>query len=178
MKISKTHHYNIGSRDLIDIYLSKDFFHYRFEMANVHNYQIVQFGPVGDKFVTTVKRPIKVRVPTSLPKAIKRLVDRENVAITSMEWELHGEHSRSGNYSFSLEGIPVEVKGTNIISSNGDDATNQLEIEITCRIPFIGKKIASLVAEKIISGIEKDYIGTKHYIENQWVSPNNKESLE
>jgi len=176
MKIQKTHHYNIRSKDLIGIYLSEDFFHYRFKMANVINYQIVQFGPIGDRFVTTVKRPIKVRISESLPKAIKKLVSRENIAVTSMEWELRGEDTKVGNYSFSLEGIPVTVKGTNSIQPNGDGATNQIDIEITCRIPLIGKKIASLVAVKIISGIEKDYIGTKRYIETQCTSSNHKES--
>ena len=168
MKISKKHQYPISSSDLISIYLDENFYHYRYKMANISDYEIVEFGKKGNQFITSVKRPIAIRAPSNLPRALKKFIDRDNSIITTVAWELEGENASVGQYSFDLVGIPVTVKGTNSITPDGENASNQINPTTSSSIPLLGKKIATMVGEKVNSGVDKDYAGTLQYIEKHF----------
>lgn len=134
-------------------------------MANISDYEIIEFGQKGNQFITAVKRPITIRAPANFPKALRKFIDRDNMVITTIAWELEGDHSRLGQYRFDLVGVPVDVKGTNIVKSDGENSLNQIELMVTSSIPLLGRKIASMLGEKIASGVDKDHTGTLMFIE-------------
>ena len=170
MKISKTHRYPIPSSDLISVFLNEDFFHSRYKMANISDYEIVEFGEKGNQLIVSVKRPIAIRAPANLPRALRKFIDRENTVITTVVWELQGEHSRLGQYSLDFVGVPLTVKGTNAIKADGENSINQIDLTVTSSIPLLGKKVATMAGGKIASGVDKDHLGTLAYIEHKFGS--------
>jgi len=166
MKIEQTNGYEISADELLKMFMDESFFRERYKIANVNDYTIDTFEKRNDRFVIEIKRPMKFRTSTKLPPILKKLIKEELIITINMEWELDDSVEHKGTYSFSVEGIPVEVRGTMTLEPDGDGgALNHMRIRVKCGIPVVGKKVAQFVGEKVKIGLEKDYHGTLRYIE-------------
>ena len=165
MKIEQTNRYEISADELLEMFMDENFFRERYKIANVNDYTIEKFEKRSDRFVIEIKRPMKFRTPAKVPSILKKIVKDELNITINMEWALDDSVVHEGTYSFSVEGIPVEVRGTMTLEPDGEGALNHMRIRVKSGIPVVGKKVAQFVGEKVKIGLEKDYQGTLRYIE-------------
>ena len=171
MNITQEHSYKLPPKELMAIFLNEEFFHTRYKMAGVTNYQIVHFGEKNGKFLIKIKRNVKIKPPEKLPSVVKKLIEDSNIITTLISWEPSQGDCHRGEFSFKVEGMPGEVHGTTIVKPSAVGSTYQLNLTIKTAIPIFGNRIAELVKQKVETVLLKDHGFTLEYIEKYHAKP-------
>lgn len=164
MNITREYQYSLSPKELLAVFLDENFIHARYKSAGVNDYQLAAFGKKGNKFVIQIKRSVSFRPTDKIPGLVKKFVREKNHLVTTISWEVAEHVTQRGEFSFLVEGVPGEVKGVTLIKPTAAGSVHQLNLVIKSGIPFVGDKIAALIAEKVVSALEKDYLHTQRYI--------------
>ena len=144
----------------MSIFCDEKLIHQRYRSAGVEDYELSQFGLKAGKFVVQVKRTVKLRSTEKIPSLVKKFVKERNHLTTTVAWDQQTGDTRKGEFSFEVEGVPGEVKGVMFIKPTPEGCVHQFDLTIKSPIPFVGEKIAGLVAQRVLSALEKDYQNT------------------
>ncbi|HET8706518.1 MAG TPA: DUF2505 domain-containing protein [Pseudomonadales bacterium] len=164
MNVSQCYFYQVPTQTLMSAFLDEQYIHRRYHSAGVEDYQISQFGLKSGKFIVQVKRTVKIRPTEKIPSLVKKFVKDRNQLTTTIAWEPHDGETRKGEFSFAVEGVPGEVKGLMYVKPTPEGCVHQFDLTIKSPIPFVGEKIAQMVAQRVVSALEKYYQYTLEYL--------------
>ena len=141
MKVKATHRY---AHDLDAVYAAfcdPAFYAAKFEGVGARKVKVLEHEKKGGSFRIQTDREMQVDVPAVL----KPVLGEWNRIMQTERWNGAG-----GAYHNDLElvspAVPVTVRGTMELSADGKGCVNEVEMDIRCDLPFIGKKLAELVA--------------------------------
>ncbi len=63
---------------------------------------------------------------------------------------------RRGTISIETPGKPTSIKGTLTLTESGGRTTETMEAEVKVKVPLIGGKLESLMADLVASGMDKE----------------------
>jgi hypothetical protein len=94
--------------------------------------------------------------------ARKVLSDTQTIAQIE-DWSMRDDHV-DGRFHGAAQGKPITMSGTLHIAPNG--AGSQLSVDgvVEVKIPFVGGKVAALVAENTTKNLEKEYEFTRRWL--------------
>lgn len=90
-----------------------------------------------------------------LPQAARALHNGDLVVRREHSLSADGD-GYTGHVSASVEGIPGEITARSEITPDGDGTVQRITGEATVRIPLVGGKIESVVAEQITKLLAKE----------------------
>lgn len=117
----------------------------------------VTLTPTGSGF-TLVNDQIQ---PTAgLPAFAKKFAGETTKAIQREEWKNHS----SGTLTIETPGKPTSMNGTITLSGSGGGTVERVELEIKAKVPLIGGKLESLMAEQVREGMD-----VEHQVGQAWL---------
>lgn len=117
----------------------------------------VTLTPTGSGF-TLVNDQIQ---PTAgLPSFAKKFAGETTQAIQREEWKDHS----SGTLTIETPGKPTSMNGTITLSGSGGGTVERVDLEIKAKVPLIGGKLESLMADQVREGMD-----IEHQVGQAWL---------
>lgn len=164
MKVERIQSYPVSARTLVDMLTDKQFFIARFAMSGIDSYHFDSFERHGDELVIRVCRDVSLR-SGSVPVFARKFVGNSYQMVQEFIWTQTEKLPYHARYRFTVGTAPVDVSGFIEITEKDGKAQQYVRVNISAHVPLIGNKIASMLAEKVESGLDSDYRATLRYIE-------------
>lgn len=92
----------------------------------------------------------QVQNTSGLPAIAKKITGETTQAVITESWA----DSRGGSLEITAPGKPTSAKGTITLLETGSGTSEVVELDIKVKVPLIGGKLESLMADTIREGIE------------------------
>ena len=111
----------------------------------------------ADVSITPKGEGISVRIdqvqPTEgVPGFARKFAGETTRAVQTEEWD----SPSGGSITIETPGKPTSIKGTLSLSESGGRTTETLEAEVKVKVPLIGGKLESLMADLVAAGMDKE----------------------
>jgi len=94
----------------------------------------------------------QVQPTEGVPGFAKKFAGATTRAVQTEEWK----SPAGGTISIETPGKPTSIRGTLTLTESGGRTTETLEAEIKVKVPLIGGKLESLMADLVASGMDKE----------------------
>jgi hypothetical protein len=113
----------------------------------------------ADVVITPNGDGISVRIdqvqPTEgIPGFARKFAGETTRAVQTEEWV----SPAGGTITIETPGKPTSIKGTLALSESGDRTTETLEVEVKVKVPLLGGKLESLMADLVTKGMDKEQV--------------------
>ncbi|MFK8017009.1 MAG: DUF2505 domain-containing protein [Gammaproteobacteria bacterium] len=153
MKVTAQHRYNCSIDELYALFIDKQFYLDKFTACGARNVKINKAAATDDGFVVASERD----VPADVPGVLKSFLGDWNTIAQTESWEGDPGDEYYNDFEIAAQGVPVEMNGTMNLMPDGDGCVNDIEIEIKCSIPLVGKKLAQFVASDTEKTLAAEY---------------------
>ncbi len=112
----------------------------------------------ADVTITPNGEGISVRIdqvqPTEgIPGFARKFAGDTTRAVQTEEWA----SSAGGTISIETPGKPTSIAGTLSLTESGGRTTETMEVEVKVKVPLIGGKLESLMADLVTKGMDKEH---------------------
>jgi hypothetical protein len=160
MKINAKHRYNCSIDELYEHFTNKKYYLAKFKACGARNVKIEEAAQTDEGFVVVSQR----EVPADVPGVLKSFLGEWNTITQTENWDGDPGDEYYNDFEIAAEGVPVEMTGTMNLMPDGDGCINDIEIEISCAIPLVGKKLAQFVASDTEKTLAAEYEFTREHI--------------
>ena len=105
----------------------------------------------------------QVQNTQGLPAIAKKITGDTTQAVVTEEWASRTQ----GSISITAPGKPTSATGTISLAPDGDGTVETVELDVKVKVPLIGGKLESLMADTIGSGYE-----VEHTVGRAWLKDN------
>ncbi|MET0837598.1 MAG: DUF2505 domain-containing protein [Marmoricola sp.] len=109
----------------------------------------VTITPNGDGMSVRIDQ---LQPTEGVPGFAKKFAGETTRAVQTEEWT----SPAGGSLSIETPGKPTSIKGTLSLSESGGRTTETLEAEVKVKVPLIGGKLESLMADLVAAGMDKE----------------------
>jgi uncharacterized protein YndB with AHSA1/START domain len=95
----------------------------------------------------------QVQHTAGVPGFAKKIVGDTTQAIQIEEWS----SPEGGTIEIQTPGKPTHVSGTLTLTESGGTTTETMDVEVKAKVPLIGGKLESLLADLIGKGMDKEH---------------------
>ncbi|MFD4368638.1 DUF2505 domain-containing protein [Rhodococcus sp. NPDC058521] len=99
-----------------------------------------------------------------LPSIVTKVRPGDLVIKRSETWAGLNDDTATGTFSASVDGAPAKISGTKRLTGAGADSVVEFEGETTVKIPIVGGKIESAIADQILHLIDKEREFTQSWL--------------
>lgn len=160
MKVTATHRYDCSIDELYELFTQKQYYLDKFDACGAKNVEILEAADTDEGFVVESQR----EVPADVPGVLKSFLGEWNTITQSEVWDGEPGDEYYNDFEIAAEGVPVEMTGTMNLMPDGDGCVNEIEIDISCAIPLVGKKLAQFVASDTEKTLAAEYAYTKKQV--------------
>jgi hypothetical protein len=98
-------------------------------------------------------------VHLELPGFAKKVLQPKNRIISTDEWRDNGDGTYGGTFSTEFKsGAPIDLKGSTKIAPDGDDKTTyEVEIDVSVKVPMLGKKLEKWAEGDVEEQLENEF---------------------
>jgi hypothetical protein len=153
---------------------------YERDVATIHGvvtdpeFLVAKLTACGGHDVEVVRasaRGVETRrtISAQLPAFARAVLGDSNTLTQVEEWEAAGPDGRAGTFSVRGTGAPVTIDGTSEIVPDADGQGCRVLINgtVRTRVPVVGGRIATLVAERTKEAIAAEHAFTVDWIKNR-----------
>ena len=94
----------------------------------------------------------QVQPTEGVPGFAKKFAGKTTRAVQTEEWG----SPAGGSITIETPGKPTSIKGTLTLSETGGRTTETMEAEVKVKVPLIGGKLESLMADLVAQGMDKE----------------------
>ena len=105
----------------------------------------------------------QVQPTEGIPGFAKKFAGETTRAVQTEEWG----SPAGGTITIETPGKPTSIKGTLSLEESGGRTTETLEAEVKVKVPLIGGKLESLMAELVSSGMDKEQVAGVAWLEGR-----------
>jgi uncharacterized protein YndB with AHSA1/START domain len=102
----------------------------------------------------------QVQPTEGVPGFAKKFAGETTRAVQTEEWS----SPSGGTISIATPGKPTSIKGTLSLSESGGTTTETLDVEVKVKVPLIGGKLESLMAELVTAGMDKEQVAGEAWL--------------
>lgn len=103
----------------------------------------------------------QVQPTEGVPGFAKKFAGETTRAVQVEEWA----SPDGGTITIETPGKPTKVTGTISLAESGGRTTETLEVEVKVKVPLLGGKLESLMAELIVEGMDKEHEAGVRWLE-------------
>jgi len=159
VKVKAAHRYTQGLDAVYAAFCDPAFYEAKLTGVGARNVRIRSQDTKAGRFRIETEREMRVDVPAVL----RSVIGEWNSILQIEEWK-----GRDGAYHNDLElkspVVPVTIRGTMDLRADGRGCVNEVEMDIRCDIPFVGRKLAELVAGSTERGLAEEYGFIRDYL--------------
>lgn len=160
MKINVIHHYDQDVDTVFRAFSTEDFYVKKFTECGARDVEVLESDRDEGRYAITTKR----QVPADAPSVLKSILGEWNTITQTEEWEGSLGEEYYSELKIDAEGVPVTIRGTMNLQSEGDGCVNDVELDIQCGVPLIGKKLAEFVAADTKKTLDAEHEFIKRYL--------------
>lgn len=95
----------------------------------------------------------QVQPTEGVPSFAKKFAGATTRAVQTEEWD----SPSGGTISIQTPGKPTSINGTLSLTTSGTTTTETLDVEVKVKVPLIGGKLESLMADLVTKGMDKEH---------------------
>jgi hypothetical protein len=156
------HYYTQDIDTVFRVFHDPEFIKAKYEGVGARNIELLECSESGGTYTIEVKR----EVPADVPGILKKFLGAWNKVKQTEEWQGKTGDVRTCQLGIDIMGVPVSVSGTMTLRLEGNGCVNDVRINVTCRIPLIGGKLAAFVANDTKKSMDAEYQFIKDYLAN------------
>ncbi|MET0999127.1 MAG: DUF2505 domain-containing protein [Marmoricola sp.] len=120
----------------------------------------VTITPAGEGITVRIDQ---VQPTEGVPGFARKFAGETTRAVQTEEWA----SPEGGSISIETPGKPTSIKGTLALSESGGVTTETLDVEVKVKVPLIGGKLESLMADLVTKGMDKEQAAGVAWLEGQ-----------
>ena len=120
----------------------------------------VRITPTDDGFTLVSDQ---VQNTQGLPSIAKKFAGDTTQAVITEEWSSHTQ----GSIAITAPGKPTSARGTISLAPDGDGTVEIVELDVKVKVPLVGGKLESLMADTIGAGYQ-----VEHTVGRAWLKDN------
>lgn len=96
-----------------------------------------------------------------LPSVVTKIRPGDLIITRTESWgPLHGDRAE-GTFSAEVEGAPGQLRGTMVLTADGDGSSLVMDGEVEVKLPIFGSKVESVIAGQVLELLdaEEDFTG-------------------
>jgi uncharacterized protein YndB with AHSA1/START domain len=95
----------------------------------------------------------QVQPTEGVPSFARKFAGETTRAVQTEEWD----SPSGGTISIQTPGKPTSINGTLSLRTSGTTTTETLEVEVKVKVPLLGGKLESLMADLVTRGMDKEH---------------------
>ena len=105
----------------------------------------------------------QVQPTEGVPGFAKKFAGETTRAVQTEEWT-----SPSGAaITIETPGKPTSITGTLALSESGGRTTETLDVEVKVKVPLLGGKLESLMADLVVAGMDKEQVAGEAWLKGE-----------
>jgi uncharacterized protein YndB with AHSA1/START domain len=88
-----------------------------------------------------------------VPSFARKFAGETTRAVQTEEWD----SPSGGTITIATPGKPTSINGTLSLTTSGTTTTETLDVEVKVKVPLIGGKLESLMADLVAKGMDKEH---------------------
>ena len=113
----------------------------KYRSMGARNIEILEIKSEGELLRVKTRREI----PAEVPRLLQRFLGEWNTVVQSEEWQAQGD-AHEASISVEIEGVPVKIHGKVSLQPREGGSLAEMDFQVKCGIPLVGKKLAEFVA--------------------------------
>ncbi len=105
----------------------------------------------------------QVQPTEGVPGFAKKFAGETTRAVQTEEWA----SPSGGTITIETPGKPTSIKGTLSLAESGGRTTETLDVEVKVKVPLIGGKLESLMAELVSAGMDKEQVAGEAWLRGE-----------
>ena len=105
----------------------------------------------------------QVQPTEGIPGFARKFAGETTRAVQTEEWD----SPAGGRIKIETPGKPTSIKGTLALTEAGGRTTETLEVEVKVKVPLIGGKLESLMADLVTTGMDKEHTAGVVWLEEK-----------
>lgn len=155
MQFQEKKSYQYPAETLLKVFSDKDYFLEKYARSGATDISLLEDIQTDADSRITISRDVQVDVP--VPAFARKYVPHTITLIQSDSWDYA---SRTGHIEIRFNGMPAEINCAMHMEDEGDAATLVLNFTARVQIPFVGNKLAEVLARDLRAKFEKDSAAT------------------
>lgn len=155
MDFSVEHPYDCSPARLHTVLTDRDYLNAKFPAIGFRDVTVTAATPAHVENSRVLQAP--------LPGFARKVLGETQTVEQVEDWTAHGDGFR-GTFTAKAKGTPVTLRGTLAITPDGDGALLRIAGKADVKIPLVGGKIASLVADQAVQNLEREYTFTRQWL--------------
>jgi hypothetical protein len=161
--VEASHEYDHPIETVIGAFTDPEFYLEKFEGVGARDVEVLASSDEDGVFTIETRR----EVPLDVPGALKTFLGSWTTVLQNEEW-VEGEDGQYLNeIEINSEGVPALITGTMTLIPTEGGCVNEVVMEIDCRIPLIGRKLESFVADSTAEQLDAEYEFIQSYLDGQ-----------
>jgi hypothetical protein len=160
MKFTVEHTYDHPADAVFAVLTDFDAVRAKYEAIGQRDIELVRRDARDDGSVTLVTRRV---VPLDVPGFAKKFLSPAQSVTQTDAWDAPDDTGvRAGTFTAEAKGTPVRVSGKLNLSPDGaGGCRNVSEIDIECKVPLVGGKIADFVSKDARAAVDHEQTWTR-----------------
>lgn len=154
----------VSAAQLFDIFRDSNFYPARCDMLKIDKYDLKQCEPVGQDFIVNLITGFDLS-EKNLPSIAKSFLGDDLESNLMTQWKLSEQAPYEATFKIEVDKMPVDMSGSMKLQDAEGGCTNDVVIEVSCSIPFVGKKVEEMLAAQFVKALKKDQKVTQKYID-------------
>ena len=143
MQFEETYKYAKDADTVMRMFSDRDYFEKKYARTTL-SYEVLEHKHEGDDF--RIKCRLTMPSSAPVPGFAKKILGETMTVIQEDVWDTA---KRTGRLTIEMHGAPISMHANMRLMDGASGAENHVYWEINCRVPLIGNKIASLIAQDI-----------------------------
>lgn len=134
----------------------------KYEAIGHRGLELIERTVGDDGSITFVTKRV---VPVDVPGFAKRVLRPTNTTVEKVTWSAaDAGGGRTATITADPQGVPVSVSGSMRLTAVDGGTEYAIALEVTCRLPVIGGRIAELAARESARVIDHDLAFTAEHL--------------
>ncbi|MBK8970056.1 MAG: DUF2505 domain-containing protein [Hahellaceae bacterium] len=155
MKIKAVHPFSLDVDQVMGIFFDRDIISRRNDLMGCRRVEIIRLERGEDEAHLEIVRDMQpsAKVPGAL-----RSFQRDWNRVTQREhWRRTGKDEWTCEYRVHIADVPARLTGMMQLQAKDKGCANHVELDVDCRIPFLGHKVAGFLSEDSALKIDREY---------------------
>lgn len=160
MEVKDLHQYGQGVEAVFKFFSDLDTIRTKLESLGTRHVKILECSENGGVVTTKTER----EVPSDVPGLLQKFLGAWNKVVQTEVWRPAAGGGRVCDLKIDVVGVPVSVSGKMALMPTGSGCSNDVRIEVGCRIPFVGGVLADFVGNDTRKNMDAEYAYIKAQI--------------
>ncbi|UZE97664.1 DUF2505 domain-containing protein [Alkalimarinus alittae] len=155
MDVTATHQFDHSAETLFNYFFDINKIEDKNQRLGSQNIEIECCELVGNE--GKIRFSHDVSATGEVPSSLKSFQKEKNRVTQTEHWVIQEDGSYTCQYDVEIKGVPATLKGKMHLVPQGQSATNNVSLNIKCKVPLLGRTIAKFLASDAAHQMEASY---------------------